>query len=295
MGVLDFFGVEAASPARRARDHGGAARRVRRDGAVRAQLHQGPALDGRHFLRPQAHPHRREGQSLDGRLPRGPRRCGAAGAAARAGGVPLAQPHVDPAAHSAGVHEGRGGGHRRGGREREDRERRHVAARRVGAFPGHVRRADQGRYLPDAGRAPAGDSRHADRRGDQRRSPGVRAEDDRRGGARSEEDGRQHRHPDHPADQRRAGVSRCARQEADGRGQARCRHRRSPGDARRDDQVGDGRSGRQDQALRGGRGDCASRCATRSRGRRSSTRPFRRSRPRPSSPGRSRRPSPGRK
>ena len=39
----------------------------------------------------------------------------------------------------------------------------------------------------------------------------VRAEDDRRGRRRSEEDGRQHRHPDDPADQRRAGVPRRAR------------------------------------------------------------------------------------
>ena len=53
---------------------------VRRDGAVRAQLHQGAAVDGRDLLRPQAHAHRREGQPLDGRLPRRPRRRGAAGA-----------------------------------------------------------------------------------------------------------------------------------------------------------------------------------------------------------------------
>ena len=96
-------------------------------------------------------------------------------------------------------------------------------------FLGMTVGADQGRHLPDAGRPPARDSRHAHGRGDQRRPPGVRAEDDRRGGRRSEEDGRQHRHPHHPADQRRAGLSRRARQEAHGRGQARRRHRRGAG------------------------------------------------------------------
>ncbi len=121
----------------------------------------------------------------------------------------------------------------------------------------HDGRTDQGRHLPDARRAPPGDSRHADGGGDQRRSPGLRAEDDRRGRRRSQEDGCQHRHPDDPADQRRGGLPRRAREEADGRGQARCGRRRGAGGARRDDSVGQRRPGRQDEAVRGRRDDRA--------------------------------------
>ena len=224
------FGIELSGPARRARDPAGAARRVRRDGAVRAQLHQGPALDGRHLLRPQAHPHRREGATAR-------RSASAWSAAARRCGCRVLEQVAYLSLNIISIPLRIQRAYTKEGvavtveavANVKIAERRHVAARRVGAFPRHVHRADQGRHLPDAGRPPARDSRHADRRGDQRRSPGVRAEDDRRGGARSEEDGRQHRHPDHPADQRRAGLSRRARQEADGRGQARCRHRRGPG------------------------------------------------------------------
>ena len=188
-----------------------------------------PPSHGRDLLRPQAHARRREGQQVDRRLPRRARRRRAAGAGARAGGVPLAQHHLDSAQDPARLHEGRRGGHGRSGRQRQDRGRRRVAARRGGALPRHADGADQGRHLPDAGRPPARDSRHAHRRGDQRRPSGVRAEDDRRGGRRSEEDGRQHRHPHHPADQRRAGLPRRARQEAHRRGQARRGHRRGAG------------------------------------------------------------------
>ena len=135
-----------------------------------------------------------------------------------------------PLQDPARLHEGRRGRHGRGRRQRQDRRRRRVAARRVGALSRHDHRADQGRHLPDARRPPARDSRHAHGRGDQRRPPGVRAEDDRRGRRRSEEDGRQHRHPDDPADQRRAGLPRRARQEAHRRSQARRRRsaRRRP-------------------------------------------------------------------
>ena len=80
MSVLDFFGVELPAVLVALAIMVGLLG-VRRDGAVRAQLHQGPAVDGRHLLRPQAHLDRREGESLDGRLPRGPRRRGAASAA----------------------------------------------------------------------------------------------------------------------------------------------------------------------------------------------------------------------
>ena len=170
-----------------------------------------------------------KGNKIDRRLPRRARRRRAARAGARAGGVPLAEHHLDPAEDPARLHEGRRGGHGRGRRQRQDRRRRRVAARRGRALPRHDHRADQGRDLPDARRPPARDSRHAHGRGDQRRPPGVRPEDDRRGRRRSEEDGRQHRHPDDPADQRRAGLPRRARQEAHRRGQARRRHRRGAG------------------------------------------------------------------
>ena len=227
--MMELLGTRVAGHRGRACDSAGPARAVRGDGALRPQLHQGAALDGGDLLRPQAHAHRRKGRARHGRLPRRPRRRRAARAGAREGRIPLAQHHLDPAEDLARLHQGRRGGHRGGGRQREDRERRCLAAQRRRALPRHDHRQDQGRHLPDARRPPARDSRHAHRRGDQRRPSGVRPEDDRRGRRRSQEDGRQHRHPHDPADQRRAGLPRRARQEAHGRSQARRDHRRGAG------------------------------------------------------------------
>ena len=100
--TMNLFGLRRFRGHRRARVLLGPARPVRGDGALRAQLHQGAAVDGGDLLRPQAHARRREGQPIDGRLPRGARRRGAARAGARAGRVPLAQHHLDPAARSSG-------------------------------------------------------------------------------------------------------------------------------------------------------------------------------------------------
>ena len=293
---MSLFGVEFSARHGRARDPARAARPVRRDGAVRAQLHQGAAVDGRDLLRPQAHAHRREGQphrrSASASCAAAPRcgcRCSSRSRTSRSTSsrsrcrIQRAYTKEGVAVTVEAVANVKIAG--------DDVSLRGAAER----FLGHDRRADQGRHLPDARRPPARDPRHAHGRGDQRRPPGVRPEDDRRGGRRSEEDGRQHRHPDHPADQRRAGLPRRARQEAHGRGQARRRHRRGAGAARRDDQVGDGRPGRQDQALRGRRRDRAVAARQGDRGRPSSTPRSRPSRPRPSRPGRSPPPSRGRR
>ena len=126
----------------RARRPARIARRLCGDGAVRAELHQGAAVDRRDLLRPQARAHRREGQQVD-------RRASASCAAAPPCGcrcwrtvaylslniisIPLQNP--------ARLHEGRRGRHRRSGRQRQDRRRRRVAARRGGAFSRHDRRS----------------------------------------------------------------------------------------------------------------------------------------------------------
>ena len=112
-------------------------------------------------------------------------------------------------------------------------------------------------HLPDAGRPPALDPRHADRRRGQQRPPELRAEADDRSGDRSREDGHRRRRADDPGDQRRRGLPRRARQAAHGGGQARRDDRRGRGAPRREDQVVAGAAGRGEGEVPGRRGDRA--------------------------------------
>ena len=111
--------------------------------------------------------------------------------------------------------------------------------------------------LPDAGRAPAIDSRHADRRRGEQRSPELRPEADDRSGDGPGEDGDRRRRAHDPGDQRRRGIPRRAGKAADRGGQARRHDRRGRGAPRREDQVLPGAAGRGEGEVPGRRGNRA--------------------------------------